>query len=231
MAKKQRKEALAALDRANKEDKNVCEALKDKYAELDSESDAAIELISDVEALVESVRRRPWSYKAMKMKIAVCKKKFIDSKELKRKERNKNITADIVAGSVAVGGLTLIAFYKELFKKNIVLFIVCLALIVFVAAGLLIFKLFSGIKTTKKAYEQCQLVAEETYKNRGLLTQADGLLKKIQENAHAARILCSELSGFHGNDFKELPEKTKDKFTELYNLTCALAELVNTQIG
>ena len=69
MAKKQRKEALAALDRANKEYKNVCEALKDKYAELDSESDAAIELISDVEALVESVRRRPWSYKAMKMKI------------------------------------------------------------------------------------------------------------------------------------------------------------------
>ena len=136
MAKKQRKEALAALDRANKEYKNVCEALKDKYAELDSESDAAIELISDVEALVESVRRRPWSYKAMKMKIAVCKKKFIDSKELKRKERNKNITADIVAGGVAVGGLTLIAFYKELFKKNIVLFIVCLALIVFVAAGL-----------------------------------------------------------------------------------------------
>lgn len=111
------------------------------------------------------------------------------------------------------------------------LFIVCLALIVFVAAGLLIFKLFSGIKTTKEAYEQCQLVAEETYKNKGLLTQADGLLKKIQENAYAARILCSELSGFHGNDFKELPEKTKDKFTELYNLTCALAELVNTQIG
>lgn len=231
MAKKQRKDALAALDRANKEYKNVCEALKDKYTELDHESDAAIELISDVEALIESVRRRPWSYKAMKKKIAVCKKEFIDSKELKRKERNKNITADIVAGGVAVGGFTLIAFYKELFKKNIVLFIVCLALMVFVAAGLFIFKLFSGIKTVKKAYEQCQLVAEETYKNRSLLTQADGLLKKIQGNSHAVRILCSELSEFHGNDFKELPEKTKDKFTQLYNLTYALAELINTQIG
>lgn len=231
MAKKQRKEALAALDRANKEYKNICDALKDKYTELDNESDAAIELISDVETLVESVRRHPWSYKTMKKKIAVCKKNFIDSKELKRKERNKNITVDIVAGGVAVGGLTLIAFYKKMFKKNIVLFIVCLGLIVFVAAGRLIFKRFSRIKTTKKAYEQCQLLAKETYKNKGLLTQADGLLKKIQGNAHAVRILCSELSKFHGNDFKELPEKTKDKFTELYNLTFALAELVNTQIG
>mgnify|MGYP000059388682 CR=1 FL=1 len=231
MAKKQRKEALAALDRANKEYKNICDALKDKYTELDNESDAAIELISDVETLVESVRRRPWSYKTMKKKIAVCKKNFIDSKELKRKERNKNITVDIVAGGVAVGGLTLIAFYKKMFKKNIVLFIVCLALIVFVAAGRLIFKRFNRIKTTKKAYAQYQLLAKETYENKGLLTQADGLLKKIQGNAHAVRILCSELSKFHGNDFKELPEKTKDKFTELYNLTCALAELVNTQIG
>ena len=231
MAKKQRKEALGALDRANKEYKNICDALKDKYTELDNESDAAIELISDVETLVESVRRRPWSYKTMKKKIAVCKKNFIDSKELKRKERNKNITVDIVAGGVAVGGLTLIAFYKKMFKKNIVLFIVCLALIVFVAAGRLIFKRFNRIKTTKKAYAQYQLLAKETYENKGLLTQADGLLKKIQGNAHAVRILCSELSKFHGNDFKELPEKTKDKFTELYNLTCALAELVNTQIG
>ena len=231
MASKQRKEALAALDRANKEYKEVCETLKDKCAELDKESDEAIELISDVETLVESVRRRPWSYKAVKMKIAVCKKKFIDTKELKRQERNKNITADIVAGGIAVGGLTLIAFYKELFKKNIVLFIVCLALIVFVAAGLLIFKLFSGIKTAKKAYEQCRLVAEETYKNRDLLIQADGLLKKIQGNSLAIRSLYSELSGFHGGDFKELPEEMKDKFTELYNLTYALAELVNAQIG
>ena len=90
MASKQRKEALAALDRANKEYEEVCKALKDKYAELDKESDSAIELISDVETPVESIRRRPWSYKTVKMKIAVCKRKFIDSKELKRKERNNH---------------------------------------------------------------------------------------------------------------------------------------------
>ena len=82
MARKQRKEALAALDRANKEYKEVCESLKDKYTELDKESDSAIELISDVEALVESIRRRPWSFKAVKRKISICKKNFIDSKEL-----------------------------------------------------------------------------------------------------------------------------------------------------
>ena len=231
MARKQRKEALAALDRANKEYKEVCESLKDKYTELDKESDSAIELISDVEALVESIRRRPWSFKAVKRKIAICKKSFIDSKELKRKERNNNITADIVAGGVAVGGITLIAFYKELFKKNIMLFIVCLALIVFVVAGLLVYKLFSGIKTAKKAYKQYQLVTEEIYKNRGLLAQADGLLRKIQDNASVVRTIYSELGEFRGGDFKELPEETKDRFSELYNLTYALAELVNTQIG
>jgi uncharacterized protein YoxC len=130
-----------------------------------------------------------------------------------------------------VGGVTLIAFYKEMFKKNIMLFIICLALIVFVVAGLLIYKLFSGIKTAKKAYEQCQLVTEEIYKNRGLLSRADGLLKKIQGNVHVVRTLCSELKDFRGDDFKELTEEAKDKFSELYNLTYALAELVNTQIG
>lgn len=231
MARKQRKEALAALDRANKEYKEVCESLKDKYTELDKESDSAIELISDVEALVESVRRRPWSFKAVKMKIAICKKNFIDSKELKRKERNNNITAGIVAGGVTVGGITLIAIYKEMFKKNIILFIVCSALIVLVGAVYLVFKLFSGINTAKKAYKQCQLVTEEIYKNRGLLTRADGLLKKIQGNAYIVRTLYSELEEYRGGDFKELPEETKDKFSELYNLTYALAELVNTQIG
>ena len=231
MASKQRIEALAALDQANKEYKDVCKALTDKYAELDKESDAAIELISYVEALVESVRRRPWSYRAVKIKIAVCKKNFVDTKELKRKERNQNITADIVAGGIAVGGITLIAFYKEMFKKNIMLFIISLALIVFVGIGLLIYKLFSGIQTAKKAYEQCRLVTEETYKNRGLLTRADGLIKKIQSNAYVVQTLYSELENFRGGDFKEMPEETKDKFSELYNLTYALAELVNTQIG
>lgn len=89
MARKQRKETLAALDRANKEYKEGCESPKDKYTELDQESASSIELISDVEALVESVRRRPWSFKAVKMKIAICKKNFIDSKELKRKDHSQ----------------------------------------------------------------------------------------------------------------------------------------------
>ena len=231
MASKQRKEALAALDRANKEYKEACQTLKDKYADLDKESDSAIDLISDVEVLIESVRRRPWSYKAIKKKIAVCKKNFIDSKELKRKERNRNITTGVVAGGVAVGGLTLITFYKEMFKKNIILFLVCLALIVIVAAVFLICKMFSGIKTAKKAYEQCQLITEETCKNRSLLIRTNSLLEKIQSNASAVRTLYAELDVFHGGDFKELPEETKDKFSELYNLTYALAVLVNTQIG
>lgn len=101
----------------------------------------------------------------------------------------------------------------------------------FVVAGLLVYKLFSGIKTAKKAYKQCQLVTEEIYKNRGLLTQADGLLRKIQGNESVVQTIYSELGEFRGGDFKELPEETKDKFSELYNLTYALAEMVNAQIG
>ena len=184
-----------------------------------------------MESLVESVRRRPWSYKAIKKKIVVKKQQFINSKDLKRKERNKNITAGVVAGGVAAGGITLFAFMKDMFKKNIILFIVCLAFLVFVALGFAIYKFCSGIKTAKKAYEQSRLIADETFKNKCLITQADGLLRKIHNNAEAVRLLYSELSEFFGGDFKEMPEETKDKFSELYNITYALAELVNAQIG
>lgn len=84
MACKQRKEALAALNRANKEYKEGCESPKDKYTELDQESASSIELISDVEALVESVRRRPWSFKAVKMKIAIAAVRQRGHKDIRR---------------------------------------------------------------------------------------------------------------------------------------------------
>ena len=53
MASKKKKEALAALDEANKEYKQVCSELKNKYKELDKESDNAITMITKVEELVE----------------------------------------------------------------------------------------------------------------------------------------------------------------------------------
>lgn len=59
MASKQKKEAMEALDEANKEYKQVCSELKSKYKELDKASDNALVLISDVESLVESIRHRP----------------------------------------------------------------------------------------------------------------------------------------------------------------------------
>ena len=64
MASKEKKAAFAALDEANKEYKQICTDLKKKYGELDTASDNAIALISNVEALIESIRRRPWSYKS-----------------------------------------------------------------------------------------------------------------------------------------------------------------------
>ena len=53
MASNQKKESMAALDKANKEYKQVCYVLKSKYKELDKASDNALVLISDVENLVE----------------------------------------------------------------------------------------------------------------------------------------------------------------------------------
>ena len=73
LASKSKKDALAALDEVNKEYKQVCSNLKKKYAELDKAADNAITLISNVENLIESIRHRPWSYKAIKKKIAVTK--------------------------------------------------------------------------------------------------------------------------------------------------------------
>jgi len=42
-----------------------------------------------------------------------------------------------------------------------------------------LFKLFNGVMTAKKAYEQTKLVKEETNKNRTLYSKADSLIKKI----------------------------------------------------
>lgn len=231
MASKQKKEALAALDEANKEYNKVCADLKDKYKELDKGSDAAIALISDVEELVGSIRRSPWSYMVVRHKIEVNVRKFVESRELKREERNKNIVAGVVAGGVAVGGVTFLAFMKDMFKKNIFLFIACLALSVFILAAFLVYKLFSGIKTAKKAYAQAKIIKEETIKNRTLFQQANALLKKIDANVEAVHSLYGALEKYVDCDFKQLPEETKDAFSKLYNVALMLAELVNTQIG
>ena len=219
------------MDDANKEYKQVCSNLKKKYAELDKASDNAILLISDVENLIESIRHRPWSYKAIKKKIAVTKKKFIETKELKRKERNKNITAGIVAGGVFAGGMSLILFMKEFCQKNIIKWIICLALFVVVLAAFLIYKLFNGVMTAKKAYEQTKLVKEETDKNRTLFSKADAQKQKIEAEAKAVKEYYKNLKACADCNYKELPEETKDALALLYNLTLVLAELVNTQIG
>ena len=172
-------EAFAALDKANNEYKQVCNALKDDYKKLDKISDEAIILVSDIEKLIESIRNRPWSYKAVKHKIEVQKKEFLNSKDLKRKERNKNITAGVVAGGITAGSITLFTFMKDICQKNIIRWIICLALFVFVLAGYLIFKLFNGVKTAEKAYEQIKIINEEIYKNRGLSAKAESQIKKI----------------------------------------------------
>jgi hypothetical protein len=231
MASKEKKAAFAALDEANKEYKQVCTDLKKKYGELDTASDNAIVLISNVEALIESIRRRPWSYKAIKHKITVIKKKFLESRDLKRQERNKNIVASVVAGGVFAGGLSLFLFMKEICKKDIIKWIICLAFFVFVLAGFLVYKLINSIKTAKKAYEQTKIIQEETHKNRSLYSKADAQKKKIELETAAVHKYFDDLTNCAGCDYKALPEETKEALGILYNLTLALTELVNAQIG
>lgn len=231
MASKEKKAALAALDEANKEYKQVCSDLKMKYEELDAASDNAIALVSNVEVLIESIRRRPWSYKAIKHKIAVIKKKFVETKDLKRQERNKNIAAAVIAGGAFAGGVSLFLFMKEICKKDIIKWIICLALFVFVLAGFLIYKLINSIKTAKRAYKQTKIIKEETHKNRALYNKADTLKKKIELEVAAVYKYYDGLKGCAGCGYKALPEETKDALGVLYNLTLALTELVNAQIG
>ena len=231
MASKAKKEALAALDEANKEYKQVCSNLKKKYVELDKAADDAILLISNVENLIESIRHKPWSYKVIKRKITVIKKKFVETKELKRKERNKNITAGVIAGGVFAGGMGLTLFMKEFCQRNIIKWIICLVLFVFVLAAFLIYKLFNGIMTAKKAYEHTKLVKEETNKNRTLFSKADAQKQRIEATIDAVKVYYKNLKLCADCNYKELPEETKDALALLYNLTLGLTELVNTQIG
>lgn len=231
MASKEKKKALTALDEANKEYKQICSELKKKYKELDKAADSAIALISNVEILFESIRHRPWSYKAIKKKIAVKKEKFLETKELKRKERNKNISAGVVAGGVFAGGMSLLLFMKEFCQKNIIKWIICLALFVFVLAAFLVYKLVNSIMTAKKAYEQTKLVKEETDKNRTLFSKADAQKQKIEADANAVVEYYKSLKSCADCNYKELSEETKDALALLYNLTLGLTELINTQIG
>ncbi len=226
-----KKQALEALDAANKEYKLVCAELKKAYKTLDQKSDSAIHLISNVEKLIESIRHRPWSYKAIKHKISVKKRHFIERRDLERKERNKNITAGVVAGGVLVGGLTFLALLKDIFKKNIVLGIVCIVFVVFVFAGFLIFKLFSGIKTAKKAYEQIKLIKEENDKNRRRISETEVLIKKVDGLYITVEEFYKSLEIHNGANYKELSEDNKNEFGALYNHTLALTELVNGQVG
>lgn len=230
MASNQKKESMAALDKANKEYRQVCSVLKSKYKELDKASDNALVLISDVENLVESIRHRPWSFKAIKNKITVKKEKFVETKDLKRKERNKNIIAGVVTG-LAGGSMGFFVFMKGICKKNIILWLVCIALFVLVLAAFLIFKLFNGVMTAKKAYEQTEIVKEETNKNRILYSEADALIKKIEAESKAVSNYYAELKNCAKSNYKELPEDTKCALSVLYNLTLTLTELVSTQIG
>lgn len=231
LASKSKKDALAALDEVNKEYKQVCSNLKKKYAELDKAADNAITLISNVENLIESIRHRPWSYKAIKKKIAVTKKKFVETKELKRKERNKNISAGVVAGGVFAGGMSLLLFVKEFCQKNVIKWIICLVLFVFVLAAFFVYKLINSIMTAKKAYEQTRLVKEETDKNRTLFSKADAQKQKIEADTNAVMEYYKSLKSCADCNYKELPEETKDALALLYNLTLGLTELINTQIG
>lgn len=231
MASKKKKEALAALDEANKEYKQVCSELKNKYKELDKESDNAITMITKVEELVESIRHRPWSYNAIKRKISVKKKKFLETKDLKRKERNNNITAGVAALGVATVGAGFIVFLKDFCKKNIILWIICLALLVLVLAIYLILKLFNGVKTAKKAYEQTQLIKDETIKNRSLIDTTDTQIKKIKADNSAVKDLYAKLKECANCNYKELPDESQSDLGVLYNLALTLTELVNAQIG
>ena len=230
MASKKKKEALAVLDEANKEYKQVCSDLKKMYKELDKMSDSAISLVSDVEVLIESIRHRPWSFKTIKHKISVVKKKFVSSIELKRKERNKNIAAGVVAG-VATGGLTLLVFMKEFCGKNLVKWIICIALFVFVLAGFLVYKLFNSVKTAKKAYEQSILIKEETNKNKSLLAKTEAHIKSISTTIDLTKKSYNELKDCANCNYKELPTESQTGLRLLYNSALTLAELVSTQLG
>ena len=226
-----KKEAYAALDKAHKEYKKSCGDLKAAFKELDKVSDEALAIVSDVEILIESIRHRPWSYKTIKHKISIEKKQFIDSKDLKRKERNKNITAGAVAGGIAAGGITLIAFMKDICQKNIIRWIICLALFVFVFIGFLIYKLFNGVKSAQKAYEEVKTINEEMQKNRRLYDQALLNIHKIISDCKINKEKYEKLVGYANSNYKELPEEVKDELWVLYNLTLSMTEHIKAQLG
>lgn len=226
-----KKEAYAALDKAHKDYKKSCSDLKLAFKELDKASDEAIAIVSDVEMLIESIRHRPWSYKAVKHKLSVKKKAFIESKELKRKERNKNITAGAIAGGVAAGSITLVAFMKDICQKNIIRWIICLALFVFVLIGFLIFKLFNGAKSAEKAYEEIKTITEEIQKNRCLLEKSQNSTHKILADSKVNKDKYEELKVYSNSNYKELTEEVKDALWVLYNFTLSMTEHINAQLG
>ena len=85
-------------------------------------------------------------------KDKVNKKKFVEAKDLERNERNKNITAGVVAIGLFAGEMGFLIFMKEFCKKDLLKWIICVALFVVVFAAFWVYKLFNGITTAKKAY-------------------------------------------------------------------------------
>ena len=229
---KEKKIALQELDAATDEYEKVSKELKSKYKDLDAVTDKSLELIASVETFVETIRHRPLSFHAIKHKISHTVKKFSGRKELERKERNRDIKAATVAGGVAVaGGVSIFAFMRDKFKNNIILWIIGLALFVFVLAGYAIYRLCSRVHTAKQAYEQAQKLKEETHRLLLLLSKADATVKKIQMQFEIVDRYLIDLTPFKGETYKAMPlEKQKD-LGSLYNSALTLTEFVSTQIG
>lgn len=231
MASKERKAALAELNHAEGKYEQVCTDLKNRYQKLDTLSDDAIALVSDVERLVSSVRHKPWSYQATKQKIAVSKKYFIDNEKLLRKERNKNMVAGIAAIGIAAAGTTFITYLKDRCKKDAIRWIGCLVLIVFLLVGFLIFRMFNRIHTIKQIYKKIKYIKEEIDNNRLLLSKTDAQIKEIARTTVIVQRLYEKLQCCAECNYRELHEDTKNELGTLHNLTLTLTELVNSQIG
>lgn len=232
MANKDKKQALNELDSVTKEYEQICSNLKDKYKELDSITDKSIKLISSVEALVESIKHRPWSFGAIKHKISIKVNKYVNRKDLERKERNKNIKAAAVAGGVAfAGGITIFGFMREKFKYNILMWIFGLVFFVFVLIGYGLYKVFNRTRTTKQAYEEAKKLKEESKRNLTLLTKSNVAIQKMVSQYEIVENFFIELNAFNGTNYRTMPQEKQQELGTLYNHALVLAELVNNQIG
>lgn len=239
--REEKKKLLALVEEAKQEYLYTCDVAEECYGRLDQKREESISIMEESESLINSIKHTPFTFKKDLKALSRERKKITDRAEIEKEQRSADRAAGIAAiMAISAGSLGSLSFKDFLSDKfnvsdddngnNGIVWIIIIALIVFIGIGYLIWKAVNSCNTSKKATLAYKKAKEETLELQMHIANAEQNIAELNKTSAAIETALQRLSQYRDWDYRKIPDNDQKELFTLVNLSQSLSGIMSQDI-